>query len=95
MRLTQSSSAFGHEQIRSVVERRALPVNHQVVVVRVHGILVKVPQDELCATTVGFVGEPFRLPSGRARGQELHEYTNLIMRRIAELLPEEYRGMYG
>jgi 1-acyl-sn-glycerol-3-phosphate acyltransferase len=41
------------------------------------------------------IGEPFRLPGGRARGQTLHEYTDLIMRRIAELLPEEYRGMYG
>jgi len=41
------------------------------------------------------VGEPFRLPGRHARGQELHEYTDLIMRRIAELLPEEYRGLYG
>lgn len=42
------------------------------------------------------VGEPFRLPeSGRVRSQQLHEYTDLIMHRIAELLPEEYRGVYG
>jgi 1-acyl-sn-glycerol-3-phosphate acyltransferase len=42
------------------------------------------------------VGEPFRLPdSGRVRGQQLEEYTDLIMRRIAELLPEQYRGVYG
>ncbi len=42
------------------------------------------------------VGKPFRLPeSGRVRGQKLHEYTDLIMRRIAELLPEEYRGLYA
>jgi 1-acyl-sn-glycerol-3-phosphate acyltransferase len=42
------------------------------------------------------VGEPFHLPeSGRIRGQKLHEYTDLIMRRIAELLPEEYRGVYA
>lgn len=42
------------------------------------------------------VGEPFRLPeNGRVRGQKLHEYTDLIMRRIAELLPEEYRGVYA
>lgn len=42
------------------------------------------------------VGEPFRLPeSGRVRGPALHEYTDLIMRRIAELLPEEYRGVYA
>jgi 1-acyl-sn-glycerol-3-phosphate acyltransferase len=42
------------------------------------------------------VGKPFRLPeSGRVRGQTLHKYTELIMRRIAELLPEEYRGVYA
>ncbi|MDY6876582.1 MAG: lysophospholipid acyltransferase family protein [Chloroflexota bacterium] len=42
------------------------------------------------------VGKPFYLPeSGRVRGQKLHEYTDLIMRHIAELLPEEYRGVYG
>ena len=42
------------------------------------------------------VGKPFRLPeSGRVRGQKLHEYADLIMRRIAELLPEEYRGVYA
>ncbi|MEE9618034.1 MAG: lysophospholipid acyltransferase family protein [Anaerolineae bacterium] len=42
------------------------------------------------------VGKPFHLPeSGRIRGQKLREYTDLIMHRIAELLPEEYRGMYA
>ena len=42
------------------------------------------------------VGEPFRLPeSGEVRGQKLREYTDLIMHRIAELLPEEYRGVYA
>jgi 1-acyl-sn-glycerol-3-phosphate acyltransferase len=42
------------------------------------------------------VGKPFRLPeSGRVRSQRLREYTDLIMRRIAELLPEEYRGVYA
>jgi 1-acyl-sn-glycerol-3-phosphate acyltransferase len=42
------------------------------------------------------VGEPIRLPkSGRVRGAELREYTDLIMARIADLLPEEYRGAYA
>lgn len=42
------------------------------------------------------VGEPFRLPnSGRVRSRKLREYTDIIMRRIAELLPEEYRGVYA
>lgn len=45
------------------------------------------------------VGEPFRLPAGpisRAdRHKRLTEYTTLIMRHIADLLPPEYRGVYG
>lgn len=42
------------------------------------------------------VGEMFYLPeSGRVRGPKLDEYTELIMRRIAALLPEEYRGVYA
>ena len=41
------------------------------------------------------IGEPFRLPEeGHVRSQKLHEYTDLIMHRIAELLPERYRGVY-
>jgi len=42
------------------------------------------------------VGIPFHLPeSGRVRGERLHEYTDLIMAHIAQLLPEEYRGVYA
>jgi 1-acyl-sn-glycerol-3-phosphate acyltransferase len=42
------------------------------------------------------VGQPFFLPeNGRVRGQQLREYTDLVMRRIAALLPEEYRGVYS
>ena len=41
------------------------------------------------------VGKPFHLPEDQARGQELREYTDLIMQRIADLLPEEYRGVYA
>jgi 1-acyl-sn-glycerol-3-phosphate acyltransferase len=42
------------------------------------------------------VGESFRLPeSGHVRSRKLYEYTDLIMQRIAELLPTEYRGVYA
>ncbi len=42
------------------------------------------------------IGEPFCLPeSGPVRGEKLDEYTELIMRRIAALLPPEYRGVYA
>jgi 1-acyl-sn-glycerol-3-phosphate acyltransferase len=42
------------------------------------------------------IGRPFRLPeSGHVRSQKLHQYTDIIMHRIAELLPEKYRGVYA
>jgi 1-acyl-sn-glycerol-3-phosphate acyltransferase len=42
------------------------------------------------------IGAPFRLPeSGHVRSQKLGEYTDLIMYRIAGLLPEGYRGVYA
>ena len=42
------------------------------------------------------IGEPIYLPeSGRLRGKKLREYTEEIMRRLAALLPEEYRGVYA
>jgi 1-acyl-sn-glycerol-3-phosphate acyltransferase len=42
------------------------------------------------------IGQPFCLPkNGRVRSQTLHQFVDLIMCRIAELLPEEYRGVYA
>jgi 1-acyl-sn-glycerol-3-phosphate acyltransferase len=43
------------------------------------------------------VGEPFTLPGApnHARGDQLDAYTELIMQRMAELLPPEYRGVYA
>ena len=43
------------------------------------------------------IGRPFNLPSvnGKVTREQLAEFTHLIMARIAELLPEEYRGQYG
>ena len=40
-------------------------------------------------------GEPFRLPAGRLRGDELTEAADLVMRKIAALLPPAYRGVYA
>lgn len=42
------------------------------------------------------IGKPFTLPvTGRkARGKQLKEFTELIMRRLADMLPEDYRGVY-
>jgi 1-acyl-sn-glycerol-3-phosphate acyltransferase len=45
------------------------------------------------------IGKPFRLPDDpltRAnRHEKMLEYTTLIMKKIAELLPVEYRGVYA
>jgi 1-acyl-sn-glycerol-3-phosphate acyltransferase len=42
------------------------------------------------------IGEAFTLPAtkGKVRGKQLKEFTELIMRRLANILPEEYRGVY-
>jgi 1-acyl-sn-glycerol-3-phosphate acyltransferase len=42
------------------------------------------------------IGEPFILPATerKARGKQLKECTELIMHRLADMLPEEYRGVY-
>ncbi len=39
-------------------------------------------------------GKPFYLPEGRAKGEQLTEYTERIMCAIAALLPEKYHGYY-
>jgi 1-acyl-sn-glycerol-3-phosphate acyltransferase len=45
------------------------------------------------------VGKPFSLPAAplprQQRHERLAEYTTLIMRNIAELLPPDYRGVYA
>lgn len=41
-------------------------------------------------------GEPFRLPKyGKLSADELAAATDLIMRRVAALLPSDYQGIYG
>jgi 1-acyl-sn-glycerol-3-phosphate acyltransferase len=43
------------------------------------------------------IGKTFSLPGagGKLTKEELTAHTELIMRRVAELLPPEYRGVYG
>jgi 1-acyl-sn-glycerol-3-phosphate acyltransferase len=42
------------------------------------------------------VGEPFALPAQRRiTAEQVQAATDEIMRRIAALLPEQYRGIYG
>ena len=43
------------------------------------------------------IGEPFTLPApeGKPKGEELDSLTDMVMGRIAELLPESHRGVYA
>jgi len=43
------------------------------------------------------IGKPFQLPpvDGKLTREKLVEYTDIIMQRIAELLPPQYRGVYA
>ena len=41
------------------------------------------------------IGEPFGLPEGHAGSAQLEEYTDVLMRKIAAMLPPEYRGEYA
>ena len=58
---------------------------------------VAVPRSFFRITRVGVVfGKPFELPKGRRLNAELVEQcTERIMKEIALLLPEEYRGVYA
>jgi 1-acyl-sn-glycerol-3-phosphate acyltransferase len=41
------------------------------------------------------IGKPFRLPEGRAKGDQLEAYTERIMCALAALLPGKYHGAYA
>jgi 1-acyl-sn-glycerol-3-phosphate acyltransferase len=42
------------------------------------------------------IGQPIFFPrGGRAKGPQLDEYTDVIMCRLAALLPPQYRGVYA
>jgi 1-acyl-sn-glycerol-3-phosphate acyltransferase len=58
---------------------------------------IKLPRDFFRRTTVHIVyGEPFHLPRPeRLTKKAVEDATDLIMSRIAELLPERYRGIYA
>lgn len=41
------------------------------------------------------IGKAYHLPEGRAKGEQLREYTERVMCALAALLPESYRGVYA
>lgn len=71
----------------------AITGTHQI---RLPGVLFRWMKRDRLRITVTF-GEPFRLDYGDEGAESRHaeEATDLIMRRIAALLPAEYQGAYG
>ena len=41
------------------------------------------------------LGQPLHLPEGRANTEQLEEYTDQVMLKIAAMLPPQYRGVYA
>ena len=41
------------------------------------------------------LGQPYYLPEGRANTEQLEEYTDQVMLKIAAMLPPRYRGVYA
>lgn len=41
------------------------------------------------------IGKPYRLPEGRAKGDQLEAYAERIMCAMAALMPEKYHGVYA
>ncbi|MEP6986586.1 MAG: lysophospholipid acyltransferase family protein [Chloroflexota bacterium] len=78
----------GHEGVAFIATRANVPI----VPVAVIGtnLMFKQVRPEVCVT----VGKPYKLPEGRARGDQLAAYTDRIMCAIAALMPEQYHGYY-
>jgi 1-acyl-sn-glycerol-3-phosphate acyltransferase len=62
--------------------------------IRVPGVLFRWMKRDRLRIRVVF-GEPFTLDYGGAESRHAEEATDLVMRRIAALLPPSYRGAYG
>jgi len=58
---------------------------------RVYGNLKRFRRTKISVT----VGEPFHLDAAGDQRQALQQGTLKIMRKLADQLPEEYRGIYG
>ncbi len=79
----------GHEGVAFIATRANVPI----VPVAVVGtnLMFKQIRPEVRVT----VGKPYSLPEGRARGDQLGEYTSRIMCAIAALMSEQYHGYYA
>ncbi len=91
----------GMREARPGIAYLALKANVPIVPVGITGTETMIPswKARRRATLAMMVGQPFRLPPDslprESRHERLAEYTALIMRRIAELLPPDYRGVYA
>ena len=79
----------GCEGVAFVATRAHVPI----VPVAVWGVENILKRPRPCVTVR--VGKSFCLPEGRAKGDQLREYTDRVICAIAALLPEVYHGFYA
>jgi 1-acyl-sn-glycerol-3-phosphate acyltransferase len=79
----------GHEGVAFIATRANVPI----VPVAAVGtnLMFKQVRPHVSVT----IGKPYKLPEGRARGDQLVAYTDRIMCAIAALMPEQYHGHYA
>ncbi|MBI1279280.1 MAG: hypothetical protein GC179_14225 [Anaerolineaceae bacterium] len=78
----------GHEGVAFIATRASVPI----VPVAVMGTNLMFKHVRPDVNVV--IGKSYKLPEGRARGDQLAEYTTRIMCAIAALMPEQYHGYY-
>jgi 1-acyl-sn-glycerol-3-phosphate acyltransferase len=87
----------GHPGVALIAMRSGAPVVPVAIsgseVVKVPGIFLRVLWLRPKVRIV--FGKPMQLPSEKASGEQIRKYSDIIMERIAELLPEPYRGEYA
>ena len=93
------SDTGGLQEARRGVAYLAYRTGARIQPVALHGIekIIQSLRKGQRARVVITVGDAFELPpvEGRPRAEELAAATDLIMNRLAALLPASYRGIYG
>lgn len=79
----------GHQGVAFIASRANVPI----VPIALWGTdrLFRSPRPEVRVV----VGKPYHLPEGRAKADQLADYTTRIMCAIAALMPEQYHGYYA
>jgi len=78
----------GHEGVAFIATRANVPI------VPVAAVGTNLMFKQMRPNVSVTIGKPYKLPEGRARGDQLVTYTEQIMCAIAALMPEQYHGFY-